>query len=435
MHLADHIRPLLRDHDCVIIPDFGGLVAEAAPARLQAGRQSLSPPSKFVAFNAALTRNDGLLVDCVAQHLHLSLGEARERVREAVAALQQELHDGQRTELPGIGVFRRVAGRGLAFEYTGTDNLLPAAYGLPTVAARPVRATDAQAQRQQQRPRPQPALRGSGRRQWARVLPGATAVLGALALVLAAGFFFTGLSGRTLLSAWQARLPRWEMARPGSPTATPTATLPEPQQAALAHHDWVGTGEAAPLTSPASAALAPAAPLDSAAANGAAATDFPALAQVAAADPDATALPATSVAPATPAASAALRPAAVARMPAPRPGTVAAPAPGPATAGANAAVANPPAAPVEAAAAASPTIKARTGRYFVIAGAYSSLAHAEVGRRVLARTGHPARVILPFYGSRLFRLTAGEFATAAEAETEAQRLRQTTHCDYNTLKF
>ncbi|RZK88838.1 MAG: SPOR domain-containing protein, partial [Hymenobacter sp.] len=69
MTLSDHLRPLLRDHDCVIIPDFGGLVAEPAPARVQpAGRHLLSPPTRQVAFNQALTRNDGLLLDALRQH-------------------------------------------------------------------------------------------------------------------------------------------------------------------------------------------------------------------------------------------------------------------------------------------------------------------------------------------------------------------------------
>jgi cell division protein FtsN len=86
-------------------------------------------------------------------------------------------------------------------------------------------------------------------------------------------------------------------------------------------------------------------------------------------------------------------------------------------------------------AASSTTIKSRTGRYYVIAGAYSSLKHAEKGRKVLARTGRSAQIILPYPGSRLFRLTAADYPDLASAQREAQRLRVTTHCDYNTLKF
>ena len=85
--------------------------------------------------------------------------------------------------------------------------------------------------------------------------------------------------------------------------------------------------------------------------------------------------------------------------------------------------------------ASGTTIKTRTGRYYVIAGAYRSLANAEKGRQVLARSGHPARVILPPYGSRLFRLAAADYPDLASAQREAQRLRISTRADYNTLKF
>ena len=101
MHLADHIRPLLRDYDCVIIPDFGGLVADASSARAQPGRQALSPPTKLLAFNQALTRNDGLLVDALSQHLGLSIAQAREAVRAAVAALSNTALSGKIIEVQG----------------------------------------------------------------------------------------------------------------------------------------------------------------------------------------------------------------------------------------------------------------------------------------------------------------------------------------------
>ena len=92
-------------------------------------------------------------------------------------------------------------------------------------------------------------------------------------------------------------------------------------------------------------------------------------------------------------------------------------------------------APAARLAVASTTIKTRTGRYYVIAGAYGSLANAEKGRKVLAHTGHAAHIILPPFGSRLFRLTAADYSDLASAQREAQRLRVSTHCDYNTLKF
>jgi cell division protein FtsN len=75
------------------------------------------------------------------------------------------------------------------------------------------------------------------------------------------------------------------------------------------------------------------------------------------------------------------------------------------------------------------TIKNRTGRYYLIVAAYGSLARAEEGRRNLAHAGRPAKVILPPRGSRLYRLSAIDFADKPTATLAANRLRQNPHFD------
>ncbi|RIY13826.1 SPOR domain-containing protein [Hymenobacter rubripertinctus] len=70
------------------------------------------------------------------------------------------------------------------------------------------------------------------------------------------------------------------------------------------------------------------------------------------------------------------------------------------------------------------TIKSRTGRYFVVAGSYTSLANAEKGRQALVRLGHPARVILPAPGSRQFMLSVADYGDRASADRQASILRK-----------
>jgi hypothetical protein len=478
MNLADHLRPLLRDHDCVIIPDFGGLVAEYTPARVQpGGRHVLSPPTRQVAFNQALTRNDGLLVDALRQHLGLPAAEAREALRQAVATLHRDLQTQQRTELPGIGVFRQLAGRGLQFEYTGTDNLFTAAFGLPELTVHPVSVTDARLAREQQAqlvPRLRSASRGV---RLQRVVPGAA--IGLLAGLAVAGLYLLNLHPNALPTAWQGHLPRWEQA------ASPVT----PQQAALAQPTFVAT--ATPASAPAEAvvttpvstlaesvvkpevkAAAPApiaakpapaqtAPSQTAPANAlptrpsafsslvrpkAKARKVPAAAAIALADESNVAKP-VPMALRKPGSSAlttsyatvatAPRPAAAPAVPASRPTvsvrnskTLAVVPAKPATAHPAAPVA--PAA-VSAATAAittsATTIKSRTGRYYLIVAAYGSLARAEEGRRNLAHAGRPAKVILPPRGSRLYRLSAIDFADKPTATLAANQLRRNPHFD------
>jgi hypothetical protein len=492
MNLADHLRPLLRDHDCVIIPDFGGLVAEDTPARVQpGGRHLLSPPTRQVAFNQALTRNDGLLVDALRQHLGLPAAEAREALRQAVATLHRDLQTQQRTELPGIGVFRQVAGRGLQFEYTGADNLLTAAFGLPELTVHPISVTDARLAREQQA-QLVPRLRAAGRGvRLRRAVPGAA--IGLLAGLAVAGLYLLNLHPTALPTAWQGHLPRWEStSNPAAPQqaalAQPTFTAPAPTPVAAAAVPATDT-LAQPATpeksvalvaataadnagwdqvtaAPVAAAPAQVTPVQTALASNAPvrqvapspirprakARKVPAAAAIALADesnvakpvpmalrkPGSPALTTSYATVATAPRAAAARPTAASARPVVR--TVssktltlakATPARRPvapvAHAAPVAAAALAPASP--AAPATGTTIKSRTGRYYLIVAAYGSLAHAEQGRRNLAHAGRPAKVILPPPGSRLYRLSAIDFADKPTATLAANQLRRNPHFD------
>lgn len=375
MHLADHIRPLLRDHDCVIIPDFGGLVADAVPARVQPNRHALRPPARLLAFNQSLTRNDGLLVDALAQRLGVPAAQAREALRTAVAGLRHDLDATNRTELPGIGIFRRAAGRGLSFEYTGTDLVLPAAYGLPELAAWPVRAaarSGARVPRALPAPRPHPA-RPTRRRLLSYAAVGLVA-----GLVVSANYLFA-LHAGYLPGAWQSRLPLWAVARPA---------VPEPQQAGLARQTWSPAATAAPVAT----AETPAAPGPGVAAEASSLAAAPVA--------EAAALPARSAAAvAKPGAAPAAKPLAVRHATVPT---------------------------VPATSAYTTTINAPTGRYYIVGGSFRTLAAAQVQRQRLAKLGHRSRILLPRFFGHKIKVSIDDYADKPTAEREAQRMRTQT---------
>jgi outer membrane biosynthesis protein TonB len=423
MNLSDHLRPLLREHDCVIIPDFGGLVAEYAPARVQlAGRHLLSPPTRHVAFNQALTRNDGLLLDALRQHLGLSAAEAREQLRQAVAALRQELQAQQRIELPGVGVFRQLAGRGLQFEYTGTENLFAAAYGLPELTAHPIAVIDARLAREQQA-QLVPRLRSAATRSNRVSLVVAVKRGGAIGLaagVVAGIISFLSLHPQVVPVAWQGYLPRWEQ----------LSTAPAPQQAAFA-------------TAPRPTLSAPTTPIAQAFEEK---VEMPTVVlktvPVPAAEPAVVA-----PAPAATKPEVATKPV-VATVAKPAVAAVAKPAVKPVVSVKDSkAVVVAPAAVKTTAAVASPakvaspagaTIKARTGRFYIVVGAYTSLAGAQRGRQGVVHAGRPApmtKIIAPFPGTNKYRISAADFATYGEALAAAAQLRQNPHLDKGLSVF
>lgn len=137
MALHRDIHDLLFDHDCVVLPGFGGLLAHYRPARLDEQRRLIHPPSKDLSFNKHLVRQDGLLVDRLMQREGVDFRTAKDRVEQELAQWKEQLHRQGRLELPGVGTFFHDAEQNLQFEPDKRVNFLKDAYGLRPVAAIP----------------------------------------------------------------------------------------------------------------------------------------------------------------------------------------------------------------------------------------------------------------------------------------------------------
>ena len=138
MSIDQRIRELLFDHDCVIVPEFGGFLVQYKGARIDEARRSVHPPTKEVGFNKQLTRNDGLLVDSVAKRDDVRFEQARARVAEQVEGWQRTLGHGGRVEVTGVGTFWTDSAKNLRFEPDPHANFLKDAYGLRAVVASPI---------------------------------------------------------------------------------------------------------------------------------------------------------------------------------------------------------------------------------------------------------------------------------------------------------
>jgi hypothetical protein len=141
--VAKHIKTLLYDHDCVIIPEFGGLITRYVSASIHPVKHTIVPPSKTIAFNEKLVLNDGLLISTIAFRNNISSAEAQQMVSAFVRNAKITLDTEQKFELSEIGIFRYNTERKLVFEYIEQDNLLEASFGLPSLIVRPVRHEEA----------------------------------------------------------------------------------------------------------------------------------------------------------------------------------------------------------------------------------------------------------------------------------------------------
>ncbi|MBR3567895.1 MAG: SPOR domain-containing protein [Salinivirgaceae bacterium] len=130
LDLGQYIVQLLLSHDCVIVPGFGGFVANYQDAVHNESSHTFYPPSKKIVFNSSLSHNDGLLISSVAEQLGVGYDEAAQLVAQSVDEAWIMLEKGNTLKLEGIGFFRYSDDSALTFEPQLTENLLTESYGL-----------------------------------------------------------------------------------------------------------------------------------------------------------------------------------------------------------------------------------------------------------------------------------------------------------------
>ncbi len=130
LDLSNYITGLLFIHDCVILPGFGGFVANYNDAVYDESSNTFSPPSKKLLFNSNLSYNDGLLINYLSRQKGISYEEADQLVKQSVEDAWIRLEKGETLKFDGIGTFRYNDDGTLNFNPQLTENLLTDSYGL-----------------------------------------------------------------------------------------------------------------------------------------------------------------------------------------------------------------------------------------------------------------------------------------------------------------
>lgn len=130
MNLEKHISELLFEHDCVIVPDFGGFVCNYSSANIHSSKHQFHPPFKKISFNRNLKNNDGLLANQVAQSEKISYSDSNRVISEFVVRLNKELSADKCFDLKSIGTFYLGQENTLLFEQNDAVNYLPESLGL-----------------------------------------------------------------------------------------------------------------------------------------------------------------------------------------------------------------------------------------------------------------------------------------------------------------
>ncbi len=132
LDISNNIKDLLYRHDCVILPGFGGFVANYKPAAVDYDRNIFSPPSKNISFNSQLTHNDGLLISDVSYSSGLAYLDAKRNVEAYIRELKSQLEKGRKVIIEELGAFHYDKQKLLQFEPDKLKNYLIDSFGLST---------------------------------------------------------------------------------------------------------------------------------------------------------------------------------------------------------------------------------------------------------------------------------------------------------------
>jgi CCDC81-like prokaryotic HU domain 1/CCDC81-like prokaryotic HU domain 2/SPOR domain len=124
------IGDLLLQHNCVVVPSFGGFVAQRVSAQLDTEKGVMLPPRKSVLFNRQLINNDGLLVAAFAQANQMNYEAAQSEVNQVISNWNRALNTGQRIAIDRVGFLFLDAERNMCFEQDRFYNLLLESFGL-----------------------------------------------------------------------------------------------------------------------------------------------------------------------------------------------------------------------------------------------------------------------------------------------------------------
>lgn len=153
MEINQYIKELLLLNDCVIIPQFGGFVANYKTATIE--NNQFFPPSKEIAFNNKLISNDGLLINYISDCERIDYYSAKQKLESFVEEALLSLERNRNVYFDGIGYLHYDSRENLLFEPQLKQNLLVEAYGLQNFSY----------EKLYQRQVPKPAIKAEPRQQ------------------------------------------------------------------------------------------------------------------------------------------------------------------------------------------------------------------------------------------------------------------------------
>lgn len=127
--IARHIETLLRRHDFVIVPDFGGFVSQHQPAKIK--EDQINPPLAVVGFNPLMNISDGLLAIEISRAENKSFRESIQWMESEINRLKLQLKQDKKVVFGALGTLRWNDDDKIEFFPSESNTIFPSNYGMP----------------------------------------------------------------------------------------------------------------------------------------------------------------------------------------------------------------------------------------------------------------------------------------------------------------
>lgn len=143
-NINKHISDLLCEHNCVIIPDFGGFVANYESAFIDSRTNHMFAPKKSIVFNRSLKNNDGLLINEIAVGEGLTFKQAKKELDKYVLNLNESLSLHKKVFIDEVGTLLLTSDDKVLFVQSNSRNHLLDSYGFTTIQYPAIQRTSVQ---------------------------------------------------------------------------------------------------------------------------------------------------------------------------------------------------------------------------------------------------------------------------------------------------
>jgi hypothetical protein len=128
----------------VIIPDFGGFVANYESAFIDSRTNHMFAPKKSIVFNRSLKNNDGLLVNEIAVGEGLTFKQAKKELYKYVLNLNESLSLHKKVFIDEVGTLLLTSDEKVLFVQSNSRNHLLDSYGFTTIQYPAIQRTSVQ---------------------------------------------------------------------------------------------------------------------------------------------------------------------------------------------------------------------------------------------------------------------------------------------------